>query len=302
VTRLGPTERAASEGIEGRLDGLRAVTDVALAYLDTDDLLNELLDRVLEALRADTAAVLLVDESETDLVARAARGIEEEVRQGVRVPIGSGFAGRVAAERRPIVLNKIDESTVWNPILWHAGLRAVLGVPLIIGTTLIGVLHVGTLGDRIFTADDSRLLQVAADRIAHAIRLRLLESERDAAEALQRSLLPSTPARIGELEFAARYVPAEQGGIGGDWYDVFAVRDTVWVVTGDVAGPGTDPQRAPRLRVDRRQRRTRSRHDRSQGPALRDRRDGHRGRRHCDPTVRRDAHRLGRAPAADPRV
>ena len=50
------------------------------------------LDRVLETLEADTAAVLLTDESGRELVARAARGLEEEVRQGVRVPIGRGFA------------------------------------------------------------------------------------------------------------------------------------------------------------------------------------------------------------------
>jgi serine phosphatase RsbU (regulator of sigma subunit) len=115
----------------------------------------------------------------------------------------------------------------------------MLGAPLMSGGSTIGVLHVGTLGDRVFDDHDAQLLQVAADRIAAAVRLRLLESERAAAEALQRSLLPSVPSHLDELEFAARYVPTEHGGIGGDWYDVFRAPDgAIWVVTGDVAGHG----------------------------------------------------------------
>jgi phosphoserine phosphatase RsbU/P len=235
------TETTSEDGAtnEDRLAGIQAITDTALATLDLDDLLEELLDRVLEILGADTAAVLLLDGAGKELFARSARGLEEEVRQGVRVPIGRGFAGRIAAERIPVVLDQIDETTVWNPILWQKGIRAMLGVPLISGDALVGVLHVGTLGDRVFTGDDVGLLQVAADRVAAAVRVRLLEAERDAAEALQRSLLPSTPPQLTGLEFDVRYVPAERGGIGGDWYDVFVVDNgDVWLVTGDVAGHG----------------------------------------------------------------
>jgi putative methionine-R-sulfoxide reductase with GAF domain len=225
--------------VEERLERIKAVTDTALGFLDVEDLLIELLDRVLEILQVDTAAVLLTDESGRELFARAARGLEEEVRQGVRIPIGTGFAGRIAAERRPIILDQVDATTVANPILWQKGIRAMLGVPLLSGGTMIGVLHVGTVGDRHFGDEDIEVLQLVADRIAGAVRVRVLEAERDAAEALQRSLVPSVPPRVAGLEFAARYVPTEHGGIGGDWYDVFEVDDgEVWIVTGDVVGHG----------------------------------------------------------------
>lgn len=225
--------------VEERLERIRVVTDAALGFLDVEDLLVELLDRVLEILGADTASVLLTDESGRELFARAARGLEEEVRQGVRVPIGRGFAGTIAAERRPIILDRVDATTVANPILWQKGIRAMLGVPLITGGTVIGVLHVGTVGDRRFGDDDIEVLQLVAERIAGAVRVRVLEGERDAAEALQRSLVPSVPPRLAGLEFAARYVPTEHGGIGGDWYDVFEVDNgDIWIVTGDVVGHG----------------------------------------------------------------
>ena len=107
----------AAENISPRLANLLAVTDAGLTGLDIDELLFEVLERLRGILDADTAAVLLHAEGADDLVARAARGLEEEVRQGVRVPIGVGFAGRIAARRQPVRLERVDETTVANPIL-----------------------------------------------------------------------------------------------------------------------------------------------------------------------------------------
>ena len=75
-----------------------AVTDTSLTDLDIDDLLGELLNRVRTILDADTSAVLLREPDAEVLIARAARGLEAEVREGVLIPIGRGFAGAIAAE------------------------------------------------------------------------------------------------------------------------------------------------------------------------------------------------------------
>src|SRR5438067_13064785 len=79
--------------------------DVELAEVALEDLLDDVLSRIRETLSVDSVAVLLLEESGTWLVARAAKGLEEEVERGVRVPVGRGFAGRVAAARRPVVLD-----------------------------------------------------------------------------------------------------------------------------------------------------------------------------------------------------
>ncbi|HEY5271623.1 MAG TPA: GAF domain-containing SpoIIE family protein phosphatase [Acidimicrobiales bacterium] len=219
-----------------------SISDANLSHLDVDDLLAELLERVIALLEVDTAAILLVDEASQQLIARAARGIEEEVRQGVRIAIGSGFAGRIAAERRPVVLDRVDETTVQNPILWQKGIQAMLGVPLQDGSHLLGVLHVGSLTPRRFSKQETSLLELVADRIAAAIRERELEVERAAARVLQRSLLPSALPACPGMQFATRYVPAEEGGVGGDWYDAFVMPSgDLWIMTGDVAGHGLGP-------------------------------------------------------------
>ncbi|GLY94047.1 GAF domain-containing SpoIIE family protein phosphatase [Actinoplanes sp. NBRC 103695] len=222
-----------------RLRRIEAVTDAALSQLDSPDLLEELLDRVIDLLAADTAAVLLLDAHAGQLVTTAARGLEDEVRQGFRLAIGSGFAGRVADARKPVIVTDVASSDVVSPVLRRKGITSLLGVPMFFGGDVIGVLHVGTFHTREFTADDAQLLQIAADRAAVAWRDRSVQDDRTAAAALQRSLLPARLPPVPGLELAARYVPGHHLDIGGDWYDVFAL-PTGWlgVVIGDVSGHG----------------------------------------------------------------
>lgn len=234
-----PEETDGASTADELLRRIESVTDVALAHLSVDDLLVELLERVQGLLEVDTTAVLLLDPSGEYLVASAAKGIEAEVRQGVRIPLGKGFAGRIAADKRPVLVEQVDHTNVLNPILRERGIRSLLGVPLLSSGDVVGVLHVGTLGARQFTDDDVRLLQIVADRVGSAIQSRRAEMERAAATVLQRSLLPARLPVVPGLEMAARYVSAERGGVGGDWYDVFVLPgDLLCVVIGDVVGRG----------------------------------------------------------------
>jgi signal transduction histidine kinase len=186
-----------------RLRRLQLVTDAAIAHLELEELLPELLTRIRDALEADTAAFLLLDEARDELVARAAVGIEEEVEQGVRIPVGGGFAGRVAAERRPIVLDDVDRADILNPILREKGIKSMLGVPLVFADRLQGVLHVGTLSPRQFTPDDVELLVVVANTASIAIEhARLFAAERNARLRLER-LASVTDAALGFLELEA---------------------------------------------------------------------------------------------------
>jgi phosphoserine phosphatase RsbU/P len=223
---------------EVRLQRIQAIADVALSHLDDEGLLGAVLERVREVLQVDTAVVLLLDASGRRLVATAARGIEEEVYQSVQVPVGRGFAGRVAAERRPVAIENVDNVNVVNPLLVQRGVRSLLGAPLVVGDDLLGVLHVGTLTTRRFTAEETAFLELAADRAALAAHWLRAGSERAAARELQRSLVPSALPVIADVEMAARYSPGT-AMVGGDWYDVFTLPSgELGVVMGDVAGQG----------------------------------------------------------------
>jgi signal transduction histidine kinase len=183
-----------------RLRRLQAFTDAALAHLDLDVLLPTLLLRAREILDVDTCAVLLLDDETDELVARAAVGIEEEVEQGVRIPVGGGFAGRVAAGRQPVILDDVDHADVLNPILREKGIKSMLGVPLLAGGRLLGVLHVGVLKHRAFNESDVELLQFAGDRAAIAIEhARAFEAERRARTRVEH-VQAVTDAALSPLE------------------------------------------------------------------------------------------------------
>ena len=90
----------------------------------------------------------------------------------------------------------------------------------------------------VFDASDRR----SYERELLEAKRRAEESEARAvalARTLQETLIPPTPPAIPNLEIAAAYRPAGNGGeVGGDFYDAFQVGDAWVIVLGDVSGKG----------------------------------------------------------------
>ncbi|OUZ09160.1 hypothetical protein BHE97_11755 [Aeromicrobium sp. PE09-221] len=197
-----------------------------------------ILHEARERLGTQTASLLLVSENGTVLEPYASVGLRHTLRAASRVPVGQGFAGRIALSRQPLSLSQVTRENVINPLIRTSGVQSLLGVPVLAPSQLLGVMHVGTFQGHEFTDDDVATLFEFAQRVAALVEPTGLHRAHDAALVLQRSLLPTTPRSIGGLETAARYVPAE-GDLGGDWYDVFDLPDGgIGLVMGDVVGHG----------------------------------------------------------------
>jgi sigma-B regulation protein RsbU (phosphoserine phosphatase) len=197
-----------------------------------------LVEEVRRLMGTDTATLLLLDTTGTVLEPAASAGLGRRWRGATHVPVGSGFAGRVAAGRSPVLLDDINEDSVLNPILRESGLGQLLGVPVFGAEGLLGVLHVGWRVGQPRVHQDIERLKAAAARIGERLSERTEYDAHLAALALQRSLLPAAPPAIDGLDIAVRYLPAD-GDLGGDWYDVFQLPSgDVGVVMGDVEGHG----------------------------------------------------------------
>jgi len=215
------------------------IIDPTLAELDGDDLVAELMSRVQALLDVETVSLLLVDSSRRYLVAQAARGLEEEVRQGFRVPIGAGFSGRVAQLGHPVAIEEIDSASVSSPLVLRRGIRSLLGVPLTSAGHTVGVLTVGSRRPRAFTEIETNLLQLTGDRIAAELAAAESRNASWALRVLQRSLMPNRLPAVSGLEFAERFVPGGLSLVGGDWYDAFELPSgRIGIVIGDVVGSG----------------------------------------------------------------
>ncbi|HUP99047.1 MAG TPA: GAF domain-containing SpoIIE family protein phosphatase [Aeromicrobium sp.] len=220
-------------------EGAREVETPTVAAESYEGLGN-FLRRVRDDMGADTATLLLVDSGRTILEPAATVGLDRTLRGARRVPIGRGFAGRVAQTRQPVLLSHVTPSNVINPVLLDHGVRALLGVPVVDSSELLGVLHVGFRREHEFVEAEKGTLTEFANQVAVLLRDRILRAEHAAALTLQRSLLPSAIFSPPGIAMAARYVPAS-GDLGGDWYDVFELPDErLVVVMGDVEGHGLD--------------------------------------------------------------
>jgi PAS domain S-box-containing protein len=172
------TARADKERLAEDLRHLQALTDTALATDDVEALIRKLLPRVREVLASDTATILLVDSAGTHLTPVASDGLEAELGKDIRIPVGSGVAGRIAVGHQATVIDDLRQEAVVSPIL-NERVRSLVGVPLRVGGRLLGVIQAGMSTARKFTEDDVRLLTLAAERVALAIeRARLYENER----------------------------------------------------------------------------------------------------------------------------
>jgi signal transduction histidine kinase len=238
-----------------RLRKLQAFTDAALAHLDLDVLLPTLLLRIREILEVDTCAVLLLDEESNELVARAAVGIEEEVERGVRIPVGRGFAGRVAADRRPVILDDVDHADVLNPILREKGIKSMLGVPLLVAGRVLGVLHVGVLKHRSFDVEDVELLQLAGDRAAIAIEhARAFEAERRARKKIEhvQAVTDAALTHLGLEDLFSVLLPRIRDILGADTCAVLLVDEaTNELVARAAVGIEEEVERGIRIPVGR---------------------------------------------------
>ena len=233
--------RAQAEAAAERLQVMQSIAAAALGAEGLEELLRELLNRILAALDVDRAAAVLTDEPRP-ITARAAGGVETIVEREGRETVVDGVVERVARERGPVTVADVPADGIDAHSLGGA-ITSLLAVPLFDGGRVIGSIQVGTLTRRDFDAETIGLLRLAADRAGLAIaRTRLYERERRIAQELQRSLLPKRLPDVAGVALGARYEPGENGtAVGGDWYDAIALPSgRVALAIGDVVGRGIE--------------------------------------------------------------
>jgi signal transduction histidine kinase/DNA-binding response OmpR family regulator len=151
---------------------MMAFERIASAALETNDLtalLDELLRAFLDAADAADSATILLRDGDYLSVA-ASIGLDAEVREPFRTRVGRGFAGLVAAQRKPLeVVGEAIKRLVQSSPLQERALSVVYGVPLLHDGQLVGVAHIGSARAATFSSAEKRLFEAAAERAALAV-------------------------------------------------------------------------------------------------------------------------------------
>ncbi|MER5938248.1 SpoIIE family protein phosphatase [Streptomyces sp. NPDC001928] len=113
-------------------------------------------------------------------------------------------------------------------------------LPLMVSGHVVGGCVISFDEPRHLEDTERGLLIALSGLIAQTLeRARLYDAEHHRAQELQRGLLPRVLPLLPAVTTAARYLPASEGMLGGDWYDVIALSgDRVALVIGDVMGHG----------------------------------------------------------------
>jgi GAF domain-containing protein len=191
MARLAAAQRAAGQAgdaaarwwIQLGMDAETAVTSQSL-----DDLFRSALVAMADVLDAHSVAVLLANETEDVLIARASFGLGEEVDTGLRIRAGEGMAGKVLATRKPLLIGDLSTIAVASRALHDNELHSLVAVPMVTGDRLVGVLHAGSREFDRFTEADVELLEMMGSRLSGAVdRVRSFEAERAARREAERN-------------------------------------------------------------------------------------------------------------------
>jgi signal transduction histidine kinase/CheY-like chemotaxis protein len=186
----GVEERLHREESERRLADLvllREVGETASGEVDIQSLLERILDFACEAVKVETASLMLAEDAGF-LTIRASRGLPEKVVSGSRVAIGDSVAGHVFQTGDPVLLLDMDEDDRFLPSgdAGQYSTRSALSLPLKVRDRVIGVLNVNNKCDgETFTATDQYFLASVAHQATMALEnLNLVNRLKDEASRL----------------------------------------------------------------------------------------------------------------------
>jgi len=168
-----------------RFEALVKVGEILPASGDLDRLLHEILEVVDMVMKVKASSLFLVDESGKRLTVKAATGEKADEIKKLSFDVGSGIAGLVAENGKPMIINdatrdnrqlkKVDEMLDYKTL-------NILCVPIAFGGRVSGVMEVlNRMDGEPFSESDTLLLTTIANQAAvlidHAQLLKKFEEK-----------------------------------------------------------------------------------------------------------------------------
>jgi HD-GYP domain-containing protein (c-di-GMP phosphodiesterase class II) len=187
--------------------------------LRKDEIRRRSIEAITELVDAEVGSLLLVDEAMNELYFEVALGDEDKQKaiKEIRLKIGEGIAGWVAAENRPVLINDVQN----DPRFYKTAdkkskfvTRNMVCAPVTSKGRVLGVLQaMNKLNDRKFTSDDLKALESLANQVAIAIENSMLydklrQTFMDTSEALAEAIEKRDPYTGGHTKRVLEYSSA----------------------------------------------------------------------------------------------
>jgi signal transduction histidine kinase len=167
---------------------LEQISAEVSSTLSLNDILLRILTHLSGAIAFTGGSIALVT-PRNELEMAAAIGEIDDAARRVRLPVGQGISGWVAAHGQPYLSNNLDEEDNVRPVGRSVGtnrnIRSYMAAPLLVEGQVIGILQVNSPEVNAFSPDDVALLSQVAGRCASAVaQARLFAELRARAERL----------------------------------------------------------------------------------------------------------------------
>jgi diguanylate cyclase (GGDEF)-like protein len=175
--RFEPEEKSVSELEDvGQVERLLACIELSKTLVSADDmesLLSAVLDRIKVLIPADNWSLLLLDPQTRELHFAVAVGVDALSVKGIRLKLGEGIAGTVAATGEPIFIPDVDQDQRFCSRVDEAtgfDTRSIIALPLRLRGEVIGVFEVVNVeNENYFREKYLPLLNIMADYLAIAV-------------------------------------------------------------------------------------------------------------------------------------
>jgi phosphoserine phosphatase RsbU/P len=219
--------------------------------MDLQTLIDEILNRSQEVMRAEACSLFLPDIKTGDLILHSTDPKIAALPEPLRLPPGKGIAGAVFQTKIPInIRDAASDPRHFQGIAQRVGLvtRAMLTIPLLDGADCVGVLQaLNPLGRDCFDEQDQEIFEGFGGLIANAlvrleasrqeIELARSKQELRVAQEIQESFLPPALQKFPFCQVHTVYLPASV--VGGDFCSVHQIADhRLLLGVGDVTGKG----------------------------------------------------------------
>lgn len=248
IERVTPDQQPPSDVQE--LNAMRTVSEVMTSNINLDDLLHLILEKLVTTIHAERGTLYLIDEETGELWSRVLQQDDGPLFE-IRLPIGEGIAGHVAATGETLNIPDAYTDSRFNPSFDHATgfiTRSILTAPMFNPQQrIIGVVQVLNKKGGPFTFRDERLLAALTSQAAISIenarlyqqelQQQIINRELETAHGIQASFLPDTIPEYGGWDIGALWCPIRN--VAGDFYDFYELSDgRLAAVIADVSGKG----------------------------------------------------------------
>jgi diguanylate cyclase (GGDEF)-like protein len=159
-----------------QMDHLRVFHDVARALtqtLELEDILRIIMEKMAQFFGPERWSMLMVDQEAQQLYYAIAVGEDAESLRGLRIPLGEGVAGWVAATGNTLVVPDVSSDAQWSAFSRahpELNIQSIACIPISSGSKTLGVIQLLNSKFDLMSEYSNSFLRILCDYAAIAIQ------------------------------------------------------------------------------------------------------------------------------------